>query len=227
MIPPGTLTIFFDAVGTLIYPEPPAEEVYTEIGQRHGSRYSAREIAWRFAAAFAREEEIDWVQNLRTSEARERRRWQTIVRTVLGDVRDPAGCFEGIYQHFAQPRAWRCDPDVERVLQALAGRGYRLGLASNYDRRLRRVAAGLPCLCGLQPVVISSEVGWRKPAAEFYATLCRSVDLPAEKILYIGDDPANDYAGAVAAGLHAVLFDPGGKQQAFPGPRLMRWSDLG
>src|SRR5207302_1039003 len=46
--------VFFDAVGTLIHPEPPAGAVYAEVGRRHGSRLTAAEIARRFAAAFRR-----------------------------------------------------------------------------------------------------------------------------------------------------------------------------
>ena len=30
----------------------------------------------------------------------------------------------------------------------------------------------------------------------------------AAQILHVGDDPGNDYAGAKAAGMAAVLFDP-------------------
>ena len=44
------------------------------------------------------------------------------------------------------PQAWRCEPEAGAVLEELAARGYRLGVASNYDRRLRPVVEGLPAL---------------------------------------------------------------------------------
>jgi putative hydrolase of the HAD superfamily len=78
-------------------------------------------------------------------------------------------------------------------------------MASNYDARLRSVAAGLPELRPLRHLVISSEVGWRKPAPEFFAALCERTGLAPGAILFVGDDPANDYDGATAAGLRAVL----------------------
>ncbi len=51
--------VFFDAVGTLIHPEPSAAKVYGEIGRRFGSRYSAAAIATRFVAAFRKQEDFD------------------------------------------------------------------------------------------------------------------------------------------------------------------------
>jgi putative hydrolase of the HAD superfamily len=108
----------------------------------------------------------------------------------------------------------------------LSRRGYQLGVASNYDQRLRRVVAGLPPLRLLSLLVISSEVGWRKPAAGFFDALIRGVDLPAGQILLVGDDWNNDYEGARAAGLQAVLFDPGDKAASTPAMRIRRLVEL-
>jgi putative hydrolase of the HAD superfamily len=208
--------VFFDAVGTLIHPEPTAADVYAHVGRRFGSRLAAPDIAARFARAFARHEEADRRDRLRTSEEREVRRWREIVAEVLDDVTDPARCFVELYQHFARPEAWRCEPEVAGVLDELARRGLALGLASNYDYRLRSVLAGRPELHAARHVVISSEVGWRKPAPEFFAAVCRVAGLPAGRILFVGDDRHNDYDGARAAGLRAVLLDPRGRQGDVP-----------
>ena len=75
---------------------------------------------------------------------------------------------------------------------------------------MRGVAAGLPELRPLRHLVISSEVGWRKPAPGFFAALCARVGLPAGEVLLVGDDRVNDYDGATAAGLRAVLVGDGG-----------------
>ena len=208
--------VFFDAVGTLIHPEPPAAAVYAAVGRRFGSRLTAPEIGRRFARAFARQEEADRRDNLRTSEEREVRRWREIVAQVLDDTTEPENCFLELYQHFARPEAWRCEPGTAEVLKGLAARGLELGLASNYDLRLRSVLAGLPDLGVARHIVISSQVGWRKPAPEFFAAVCRVVGLPAGRILFVGDDRDNDYDGARSAGLLAVLFDPRGREAGVP-----------
>src|SRR5438067_2160826 len=80
--------VAFDAVGTLIHPEPSAAEVYASIGRRFGSRLEVAEIRTRFRAAFAEQEVIDRASGWVTSEERERHRWQDIVARVLDDVRD-------------------------------------------------------------------------------------------------------------------------------------------
>jgi putative hydrolase of the HAD superfamily len=221
----GVRAVFFDAVGTLIHPDPPAALIYAEVGRRHGSQLSAEAIQERFGAAFAREEALDQRDGLRTGEERELRRWRDIVAAVLDDVTDPAGCFRELYLYFRSPAAWRLESGAERVVAELTRRGLSLGLASNYDGRLRSVAEGLAGLGAFRHRVISSEVGWRKPAPGFFAALCRSAGLPAGQILHVGDDFANDYQGAVAAGLRAVLFDP--RRRAPPGvPRVTRLDEL-
>jgi len=222
---PGVRAVFFDAVGTLLHPEPAAPVVYAAAAARHGSRLDAAVIGQRFRAAFRDEEETDRRNGWRTDEQREVRRWRQVVGRVLDDVHDPEGCFRELFQHFARPDAWRCDPDAA-VLRELAARGLVLGLASNYDERLRSVLAGKPELRHLEHVVISAEVGWRKPAAGFFAAVCAAAGMAPEQIVLVGDDLGNDYEGARAAGLRAVLFDPRGRHPDVTGPRVSRLAEL-
>jgi putative hydrolase of the HAD superfamily len=210
----GVRAIVFDAVGTVIHPQPPAPSVYAAIGRRFGSKQSAADIALRFKAAFDREEAIDRANGLQTSEVREVERWRRIVGEVVDDVAAPDACFRELFEHFSRPDAWSCEADAAWTINVLARRGYALGMASNYDRRLRSVVAGFPQLAPLQRLIISSEVGWRKPAPQFFLALSQALDLPVPSILYVGDDPANDYDGARAAGLRSVLFDPEAKHEA-------------
>jgi putative hydrolase of the HAD superfamily len=208
-IPPEVRVVVFDAVGTLIHPEPSAAAVYLEAGRRFGSRLDAATVAARFSTAFRRQEAVDHVAGLRTDEAREVARWQAIVGEVLDDVSDPQACFRLLYRHFARPSAWRVEPDAVATIAALKERCFRLGIASNFDHRLRAVTTGSE-LDGL-PLVVSAAVGWRKPATEFFAAVCREFAAAPHEVLYVGDDEANDYRGARAAGLEAVLLDPAGR----------------
>jgi putative hydrolase of the HAD superfamily len=216
--------LFFDAVGTLIHPLPKAPVVYAEVGRRHGSLLDEATITSRFRAAFQHEEEIDRVAGWRTSEQREVERWRRIVHDVLHDANDADACFEELFTHFGRPASWRLDPDAARVMPELAKRGLTLGVASNYDRRLRTVAAGLPEFRYVTHLLISSEVGWRKPTAQFFAEMCRRTGLDASCIVLVGDDLANDYQGARMAGMHAILVDP--EDRCSPACRIRRLADL-
>jgi putative hydrolase of the HAD superfamily len=202
--------IIFDAVGTLIHPRPAVAEVYERIGRRHGSKLRVPEIGMRFRRAFQEQDEIDRRAGCRTDEAREKARWRAIVESVLRDVPEMEPCFRELFDHFAEPTAWECGSDAGPVLESLARQGYRLGIASNYDRRLRAVVAGLSDLKPVQEIFVSSEIGWRKPSIRFFQALVTQAQLLPDQILHIGDDYANDVAAASSAGLQAWLLSPAG-----------------
>jgi putative hydrolase of the HAD superfamily len=206
----GIRAVFFDAVGTLIHPEPDAATVYAHTGRRFGSRLGINAIRPAFARAFARQEELDRQQGWKTDETRELKRWRSIVAEVLCDVADGEGCFAALYQHFGQAANWRCDPSAGTVVAELMRRGYKVGIASNFDHRLREVLQGMPELAAIQAVIISSEIGWRKPASAFFAALAEVCHVVRSEVLYVGDDLVNDYEGALGAGCRALLLTPRG-----------------
>jgi putative hydrolase of the HAD superfamily len=212
--------IVYDAVGTLIHVKPSVARLYAECGRRHGSRLDEAEVARRFPVAFAHQDRLDAQSGWRTSEARERRRWRDIVAEVLDDVVDSAGCFEALFAVFGKPDAWTCDPATAEVLVKVHGAGYRQAVASNFDERLHAVIAGMPELRHLEQIVVSSEVGWRKPAAEFFAALAERLRLPPDAILFVGDDCVNDFDAACRAGMRGLLLDPRGHHAEVAAERL-------
>jgi putative hydrolase of the HAD superfamily len=218
----GVRAVFFDAVGTLITPDPPAPAVYAAVGQRHGSRLDLATIRDRFHDAFRHEELRDRLDGWRTDDDREELRWRSIVRVVLDDVRDREACFRELWDHFARPASWRVLPGAGLVVTELARRGFVVGIASNFDRRLRPVVAGLPDLAAVRDLVISAEVGWRKPARGFFDAVVRAARSERGDVLLVGDDFENDYEGATAAGLRAVLLGEDDR----PAPGVVKIAEL-
>jgi putative hydrolase of the HAD superfamily len=215
--PEAARAVFFDAVGTLLFPEPSAPVVYAETAARHGLALTPADVRRRFVAAYRHEEAADAATGWVTSEARERERWRRIVTETLTGVGDPEACYRHLFDHFAHPAAWRLAPDAGDVLTALDRRGLTLGLGSNYDERLWSVLAGFPALGVLHArVLISAAVGVRKPGAGFFHAAARVADCDVSDVLFVGDDPDNDYAGATAAGMSAVLLDPDGRHPHLP-----------
>lgn len=206
LVLPGIKMVYFDAVGTLLFPEPSPGEAYFRAGQRFGSSATLAECKERFRIAFAAQEAIDAANGYRTSEERERERWRAIVAEVLPDVNDAEACFVFLWDWFADYQNWRIEPDAFHAFWALSARGLEIGLASNFDRRLERICfKNADFVAMLDRIVISSEVGWKKPARGFFDALT-SKHAPHE-VLMVGDDLENDYHGARAAGLHAILLD--------------------
>jgi putative hydrolase of the HAD superfamily len=126
---------------------------------------------------------------------------------VLDDVADPSDCFEALFATFAQPAAWTFDPGWPRVSEYVRQRGLRQIVASNFDQRLHGLIRAMPRAERIERVIVSSEVGWRKPAPEFFAHAIETLRLAAGDILFVGDGRANDYEPAVAAGMQALLIE--------------------
>ena len=207
--------IVLDAVGTLIEPEPSVAQTYASAALRQGLVVEVAEVKRRFGQHFRNDEVDEQLGPMVTDEAIEYRRWRRIVANVLPDVPDQDRAFEELWDHFGRPQAWRCFPDVRPGLEALRNAGFPVRIASNFDGRLRAVAAGLDDLAGhVETLVISSEVTYRKPHAAFYAAACASLRLSPDRVLCVGDDPENDVLGAERAGLRGVLLDRDGRRPA-------------
>jgi putative hydrolase of the HAD superfamily len=100
---------------------------------------------------------------------------------------------------------------VLAALPRLQDAGYRLAICTNNFVETRDFwQAGLP-LELFEAVVVSCDLGVRKPDREMYDHVAGVMQLPAEAIVLLDDLPAN-VAGARRAGWHAVLVgaDPQG-----------------
>src|SRR5205823_3691320 len=90
------------------------------------------------------------------------------VQCVLDDVAANSDTlFDSLWQHFAAPASWRIYDDVA-ALAELRRRGYRIGIASNFDSRLLAIAAAYPPLAICDAIFVSSSVGFTKPDRRFF-----------------------------------------------------------
>ena len=204
--------LIIDAVGTLIDPTPSVARVYAAAALRQGLQVDLGVVKSRFGQYFRNDEVDDQLGPMVTDEAIEFRRWRRIVSNVLPDLPDPDRAFDELWDHFGHPEAWRCFADVAPGLKLLRDEGWPVRIASNFDSRLRDVAGGLGDLDGFtETLIISSEVGFRKPHPRFYEAACASLGLAPDRVLCIGDDPENDVLGPERAGLQGALLDREGR----------------
>jgi putative hydrolase of the HAD superfamily len=117
---------------------------------------------------------------------------------------------------FADAALWRQVVDGSvHGLRALAVTGVRLGVVSNADgvmgERLRELevlqvgpGVGVPVEC----VVDSGAVGVMKPDPSIFRVALDLLDLPPERVWYVGDTPGIDVVGARRAGIRPILMDP-------------------
>jgi putative hydrolase of the HAD superfamily len=206
--------VIFDAVGTLMRPQPPVARAYWEAGRRHGSGLEEAEVGRRFRAAFADFERSELTGAdpgdaavLQTTEAHESRRWRTIVERVFDDLADCDACFADLYEHFARPAAWEFFADIEPAVRALHARGVAVAVASNFDERLARVLREHPLTPLLRFVLPSSSVGYRKPSRHFFDRVRERAACAPEEMLYVGDEWQNDVQAARNAGISGLHID--------------------
>ena len=193
-------TVVFDAVGTLLYAQPSVAEAYRNAALRFGWSGNLADIETRFNVAFksASGREHDLV----TSEAIQRVRWREVVGRVFSDLPQPTvdSIFADLWEHFAQPKSWSIYPDAIDVIELLDASQIRWCIASNFDARLHQVLAGMPELATCHRVFCSSEVGFDKPAVDFYFQIEQALGLDSSQLIMVGDDMQHDALAAESAG---------------------------
>jgi HAD superfamily hydrolase (TIGR01509 family) len=96
-------------------------------------------------------------------------------------------------------------PGVTPTLNALHERGIAVAVLSNGWDPLQSHKAERAGFAG--PMLVSSEIGWQKPAPQAFEKLLRTLGTDARQTWYVGDDPRCDVAGAQALGMPAVWID--------------------
>jgi len=193
--------VSFDVGGTLIDPWPSVGHIYADVASKYGIRtVSPEELNRRFARAWNTRRGFDY----------SRKDWAALVdQTFAGLTPTPPSraFFDELWARFDQPDAWRIYDDVWPTINTLRERGFKLAIISNWDQRLRPLLARLGLSQHFDTIVISIELGARKPSREIFRNAALNLDLPPDAILHVGDNPDEDLAGARAAGFDAVLLD--------------------
>jgi HAD superfamily hydrolase (TIGR01549 family) len=101
-----------------------------------------------------------------------------------------------------------------------------VGICSNFTdaATARRILEEQGLLPHLGAVVVSDEVGFRKPRREIFAALLDALGVAAAETLHVGDNLAADVAGAAALGMRTAWLtrripDPEAQLARHRGPR--------
>ena len=99
-------------------------------------------------------------------------------------------------------------PGAADALEALAGRGFRLAVLSNWPlaATVDRFVEAQGWSPWFKAIVVSQRVGTIKPHPAIFAHAVAALGTPGERILHVGDDWVADVAGARSAGWHAAYF---------------------
>ena len=128
-------------------------------------------------------------------------------------------------------------PGTADMLAALKPR-YRLGLLSNltHGPAARQILDHLNLSSYFEVLLVSGDLGYRKPHPQAFQTLIKALDVPPTFIAFVGDDPKTDVHGSLLAGMQPVHTVYAQRQQdaaalmtpaADPSvPTISSWQDL-
>ena len=203
--------VLFDATGTLIETREPVGDVYSRMAKEHGVELSA----WRLGDAFKRilahapsrafpSAEADGIDALERSWWREvvRMTFQAADSTVIFDDLD--ALFSQLYHYYETSAAWRLRSGAGHALGELHGSGLRIGLVSNFDQRIKNILQALGIMHYFYALTIPATCGLEKPDPLMFERALADLGLEADEVIYVGDDPVKDLAGARSAGLRTI-----------------------
>ncbi len=221
-----TEAVLFDAGGVLWDLRPSPEDIFADALARRGVAVGStrlreamnkadRQLDDEFARLDARHESFFW------------RRYDGVVLGELGVGLDEEAFAKDLSLElrsmFAKVESWVPFPDAVPALERARKLGLKTGLVSNATELARRVLRNLDMERLFDVIVISEEVGVRKPDPEiFRIALDRAGSSPSGTV-FLGDKPATDIRGAERAGIRGILVD---RRDTFPDSGLVRMMSL-
>ena len=199
--------VLLDALGTLLHFEPPAPLLRAELRERLGIAVTAE------AAEAAMKAEIAYYR-AHLHEGRDPVSLADLRRRAAEAMRPALGVEADLTDALLAALRFRAYPDAAPALEALRSQGLAIVVVSNWDHSLheRLAETGLAPL--VDAAVASAELGHAKPARAIFEHALELAGAGAGEALHVGDSPAEDVEGALAAGLRAVLVARDGRPQA-------------
>lgn len=221
--------VFFDVGGTLLKVHPSVGAVYAREARPFGYRGSAQALDVGFRAQWKAAGGIESLDGQKGREV-EKKFWKDLVRQVF----EPSGglerfdeFFDRVYRLFEKKDSWRVfeDVDCSRIFERLKARGVVLGVISNWDSRLPDTLRATGLARHFDFILASTVVGSAKPNPEIFERALALSRVERQEACHIGDEVATDIAGALAAGIDAILVDREDRHQA-ASPRVRSFMQL-
>jgi HAD superfamily hydrolase (TIGR01549 family) len=166
-----------------------------------------------YAALLASWQEAERLRAIDHREVPARERFADFFRRLDLDTRRlPAGLDVALIDAHRRELAKAATfPAHHRPLLERLARRHRLAVVSNFD--YTPTALGILEAVGVRDlfaaIVVSDEVGWRKPRPDIFAEAIRRTGADTRATLFVGDRADIDVAGAHAMGMGAAWINPG------------------
>jgi FMN phosphatase YigB (HAD superfamily) len=115
---------------------------------------------------------------------------------------------------------------LREVLAALQRQRLRIGALSDYPAEAKLEALGVAPHFSLRLCTTDSSINAFKPHPRGFLLACEQWGLNPQEVLYVGDRPEIDGAGAAAAGTRCVIVGRGGARGAGQPASTRRFADI-
>jgi putative hydrolase of the HAD superfamily len=224
--------IFFDAVGTLIEPRVSVGEIYSGVAREFDFEAEPQILQQNFTRSFQIQPPLAFPAGTPEQEMAELEEgwWRNLVRAVfdgLGPFPRFEEFFVEVFERFRGREFWNVYDDVAPALTELKRRGLKLGVISNFDSRLYDVLRACSLDHFFDSVHVSTRVGAAKPDPAIFQAALSYHEVEARLAWHVGDSLREDFEGAMAAGVNAVLLDRDNRfAESAPAPRITCLSEL-
>ncbi|HFI0113684.1 TPA: HAD family hydrolase [Streptococcus suis] len=97
----------------------------------------------------------------------------------------------------------RLYPETIGVLEKLS-QNYRLGIVANQSTSIRELLKAWGIESYFQLIILSEEVGLSKPDPTIFTLALQKANIPADRVVYVGDRYDNDILPAKSLGMYTV-----------------------
>ena len=206
--------VLLDALGTLVYLEPPAPRLRDALRELAGVEVTLAQAALAFRAEIGHY--LAHHTEGRDAPGLDRLR-DDCTEVMRAALPQPAPGHAVVREAMLAALSFAAFDDVVPALRELRERGLRLVVVSNWDCSLPQWLAGAGLGPLLDGTVSSAAAGAPKPAPAAFLAGLELAGVSAEEAVHVGDSPEADIEGARAAGIRAVLLArdgraPGGVQ---------------
>ncbi|NWI66905.1 HDHD3 protein, partial [Todus mexicanus] len=118
---------------------------------------------------------------------------------------------ENLYRDYCSASNWEVLPGAGETLSGCCQRGFRMGIVSNFDRRLENILSQCNLRHHFEFILTSDDVGFAKPDRRIFEKALRLGGVRPEQAAHIGDDYTQDYLAARAVGMHSFLLRAAGQ----------------
>ncbi|MCP9258963.1 hypothetical protein DINM_001949 [Dirofilaria immitis] len=141
--------------------------------------------------------------------------WIGLVKNCFADIGKKGAEIDELahtlFVYYSTVEPWRLiDNQIHDYLKELRSRKIRLGIISNFDKRLRGILESLKLSSYFEAMFLSGEIGTEKPNKQIFEKAAKYFQISQmEEMLHVGDNEEKDFIGARKAGARAALLNPG------------------